>query len=116
MRTRLVLLALALAAIASAFLLLAPTGTGTQAGRTVSVTLLQVNGSSVLGLLLVPIVICLIPLLFPGRPPLITAFVLLCAFVLVGSFTVGLFYVPAAAVMLVAVGRKPSKSAPLSAN
>jgi hypothetical protein len=49
-------------------------------------------------------------LLFPGRPALIIATTLICGFTVVGSFTIGLFYVPAAVAMLVATLRKPPQN------
>lgn len=110
MQTRLVAISLGLSAVASAFLLLVPTGTGVEAGQIVGRTLLEINGSRVIGLLLVPIFISLVPLLFPGRPALIIATTLICGFTVVGSFTVGLFYVPAAVAMLVATLGKPPQN------
>jgi hypothetical protein len=112
LQTRLVAISLGLSAVASVFLLLVPTGSGgVEEGQIVHRTLLEVNGSGVIGLLLVPVLISVIPLLFPGRPALIVATALICGFTIVGSFSVGLFYVPASAVMLAAALRRPTQDA-----
>ncbi len=69
-------------------------------------TLLQVNGPQVIVLLVLPVLVTLAPLLFPSRVTRVIATVLICGFTLVGSFTIGLFYLPAALAMLIAACAK----------
>jgi len=99
MRTVLAGTALGLSVVGSAVLFFVSTGFG----RTIA----EVNGSWVVGLMMIPILISLVPLGFPGRPALIVATVLLWAFVVVGSFSIGLFYLPAAVALLLAASVKP---------
>ena len=66
-------------------------------------TLLQVNGMWVLVLLSIPVLIALMPVLFPIRWVRIAAAVLLAAFSIIGGFSIGLFYMPSAGTMIAAV-------------
>jgi hypothetical protein len=52
--------------------------------------------------MLLPVLVALIPVVFPRRGVRIAAAVLLGAFVVVASFTIGLFYAPATVAMVVA--------------
>jgi hypothetical protein len=66
---------------------------------------LAVNGATILPALLVPVLIAAAPLLVRrGTDPLATtaAIVLLLAFVVVGSFTVGPFYLPSVVLLALA--------------
>lgn len=109
MRTALVAISLGLSAAASTFLLLGPSGTGFSEGQVVHPTLVEVNGSWVIGLLLAPVLISLIPLVFRGRPALIVATALICGFTIVSSLgSIGLFYLPASGAMLAAALRRPT--------
>lgn len=122
-------IALGLAVAASAFLTFLPVysgvtsdsnGTSTEARA----TLVQVNGPSVLILLAVPVVISLVPLLAHGRAwPLlsIVAAILLGIAVLLGILSIGVFFVPALIVEIIAAclpkratSRKVSSAAPSS--
>jgi hypothetical protein len=55
-------------------------------------TLLKVNGPRVFGILAIPIVIAIVPLIFPKLR--VTAAVVMFVFVLIGGFSIGLFYGP----------------------
>ncbi len=55
-------------------------------------TLLRVNGPRVFGILAIPIVIAIVPLIFPKLR--VAAAVVMFVFVLIGGFSIGLFYVP----------------------
>jgi hypothetical protein len=55
-------------------------------------TLLRVNGPRVFGVLAIPVVIATVPLIFPKLR--VTAAVVMFVFVLIGGFSIGLFYGP----------------------
>lgn len=119
MRSRLLAgLSCSLAALASAYLAFVPTYSGVSAisssnGETVversSATLLETNPQS-LPLLIFPVALTAAALLVPQASPRLarriraTAAFVLLAFVLFGAFSIGLLYVPAAGVMMLAAG------------
>jgi hypothetical protein len=73
--------------------------------RTERASGLDVNGAKILPALLVPVLIAAAPLLVRrGTDPLATtiAIVLLLAFVVLGSFTIGLLYLPSVALLALA--------------
>ena len=116
-------LALVLAAAASVFLAFLPVYSGVASDSNgnsaeTSATLVQVNGPSVIVLLAIPIAISLLPLFTRGRawqPLSIAAAVLLGLAVLLGSFSIGIFFVPAMIVEVVAAcfpTRAASRKAP----
>jgi hypothetical protein len=80
-------LSLLTTAIISLLLLMMPVYSG---GR----TLLEVNGPRIWGILAIPMVIAMAPLIFPRLK--ISAAVAMFAFALVAGFSIGLFYLPAA--------------------
>ena len=93
----------------------APTYTScsTDAGGTScgSATGLSVNGSWILFVVSVPVVLALIPILVPRRGARIIAAVLLWACCVVAAASIGLFFVPAAILMTVAgIRREPARS------
>ena len=126
-------LAFALAAGGSAVLLFVPVYEGRQAStrvtapscdggqppalpvtqqRSVGRTLLEVNGPRVLGVLAVPMVLAGLPLAFAryrrlGWAARGMAAVLLLGYVVATGFSIGLAYVPAALVMLLAAAIPP---------
>jgi hypothetical protein len=107
MTMRLTLLSLALAIAAALFLLVYPVYSGLNNSHPTRATLLEVNGQSAIIPVALPVVVALVPVLFPHRVIRIIAAVVLGAFALIGGFTIGLFYVPAAVAMVVAasIGR-----------
>lgn len=109
----LTLVSLLLALGVSCLLLVVPTYTGeivSDGAVTVThSTLLQVNGVWALVLLSIPVLIALMPVLFPIRGVRITAALFLTAFSIIGGFSIGLFYMPSAGAMIVA-GLLPSPS------
>jgi hypothetical protein len=58
-------------------------------------TLVEVNGAWALVPVSLPILLTLLPLLFPNKPVHITVAVILCAFVHLAGMTIGLYYAPA---------------------
>ena len=101
----------ALGALVAAF---APTGsvtesfgssTGAFQTRSYSVSMFQENGAWVLFVVSVPVLVALIPVLFRHHNARIVASVLLWAGCLVGMWSVGMFFVPAAILMTIAASQ-----------
>ena len=67
-------------------------------------TLVDENGAGVIAVLAIPVAIAAAGLALKGRGRAVAA-VLAGAFVVLGSFTVGLFYAPTAILLIVAAGR-----------
>lgn len=66
-------------------------------------TLSEVNGARTLIFpLMLPPIVAFVPLLLRYRPVRIASAVVLVAFVLVGGFSVGMFYLPSAVMMVMA--------------
>jgi hypothetical protein len=84
------LISLAITAVVSLWLLTAPVYSGGQ-------TLIKVNGPRVFGILAIPIVIALGPLVFPRLK--IPAAIAMFVFALIGGFSIGFFYLPSAIVL-----------------
>ncbi|MBI5083157.1 MAG: hypothetical protein HZB13_00960 [Acidobacteria bacterium] len=87
------LASLVLAVAASAFVCVAPIYSP---GKTI----LQVSGSVVLISISVPILASLAPILMRRRAMQIGAAAMLCCFVLLAGFSIGLFYAPSALLLL----------------
>ena len=102
MKTKLALVSLGLAALAAMFLLLLATGVAEYNGVRRTTTLLQSQGSWAIVVTIVPVVFALLPLIFPKQAIRIIAALLIGAFAIIGSFTIGLFYVPSGVAMLLA--------------
>jgi len=68
-------------------------------------TLFNVNGNIVFGVLTIPVVIALTPLAFDRSK--ITAAIAMSAFVMIAGYSIGLFYLPSA-VLLIWPERRPS--------
>ncbi len=95
---------LVLATAAAAFFFIVPVYTGSFPNGRYSATLLHVNGMRVLIPLLFPVVLALAALTFRKRAVRIVAGILMGGFVIIGGFSIGLLYVPAAIAMLLAAG------------
>ena len=100
--------AFALALLCSLILLVLPVYSGT-AGRA---TLLQVNGPGVLVPLAIPPFITVLPVILSQRSVRIGATIALGLFCLISGFSIGLFYVPAAVLLLLAHLTKPFAQEP----
>lgn len=74
---------------------------GGQAGC-VGQSIFEIDGSWVLVVVSVPVLISLLPMMVPRRTARVVAAVLLWACCVIALFSVGLFFVPAAVVMTVA--------------
>jgi len=89
-----------LALAASVFLLVYPSGSGYWGGEFHRTTLLQSAGQGILVLLAFPVVLTLLPVLFPKRAIWIGAAFIIWAFAILGGFSIGFFYIPAAGAVL----------------
>ena len=81
------LISLVITAVVSLLLLIAPVYSSGQ-------TLVKVNGPRVFGILAIPIVIALAPVVFPRLK--ISATFAMLVFALIAGFSIGFFYLPAA--------------------
>lgn len=112
MTTRLAAVSFGLAIGAAVYLLVRPvyTGSVTQGGGiaeppvtyTYRATLLQVNGGWVVVPIVFPCAVALLPLLFRNQAVRILAAIVIGAFALIAGMSIGLFYVPAAMLMVLA--------------
>jgi hypothetical protein len=100
MRIPLVAVSFGLSVVAAIVLLTVPIYS--QSNRPVA-TLLQVNGPWGIVPVIFPLMVALFPSIIRARGAGITAAILLSGFVLVGSFSIGLLYLPSAATMWFAV-------------
>ena len=103
MKTRLTVASLGLALAAAIFLLVWPVYSGFDGVNTTHATLLQINGSWAILPVVFPVFLALLPLVFKKHAVHIIATVVMSAFSFISGFTIGLFYVPAAIAMLLAV-------------
>lgn len=99
---RLAAASVALAAAVSHAWLVVPAYSGSGGAR----TLIQVNGARVVFPLIVPVLVALPAVIWPGRGTAVASASLLGLFVLVTGFSIGLFYLPALAAMIVAASRR----------
>jgi hypothetical protein len=65
-------------------------------------TLIEVNGTRTVRLLVFPVIVTLAPLLIPYRATRIAAAIILALFAFISSFSIGLFYYPSVAAMFAA--------------
>ena len=69
-------------------------------------TLIEVNGAWAIFPLTIPVLLALPPMIWPRRAAAVASASLLGAFVLVSGGSIGLFYLPALAAMIVAAARR----------
>lgn len=102
MKTRLTVTSFGLALAAAIFLLVGPVYNRLDSQNTTHATLLQVNGSWVILPVLFPVFLALLPLVIRKQAVRIAAAIFIGAFSFISGFTIGLFYVPAAIILLLA--------------
>jgi len=102
MKTRLTGVAFGLALAAAIFLVVWPIYSGFNGSRPTRATLLQVNGPYALIPVMFPVLMTLIALLLRKQWVRIVATILISGFAVIGAFTIGLLYLPAAILMLLA--------------
>jgi hypothetical protein len=95
-------IACALAVAAAVYLLVSPVYSGFSDNQPVRATVVQVNGLWSLVPVSFPIFLTVVPLAVPHKKVRIAVAVLLCAFVYLGGMTIGLYYAPAAVMLLLA--------------
>ena len=96
---------LGLALAAAVFVLVEPPYSRWDETHTINptrATLVEVNGEGVYIPVMFPVVVALTPLVFPRRTVRIIATLLICGFTILGSLSIGLYYFPAAAGMMLA--------------
>jgi hypothetical protein len=87
---------------AAIFLLAWPVYSGFDGKRTTHATLLQINGRWAIVPVMFPVVIALVPLVFRKQVVRIIAAIVMGGFVLISGFSIGMFYLPAGILMLLA--------------
>ncbi len=102
MKKRLTAISFGLALAAAIFLLVWPVYTGFDGTRETHATLLEINGWGAIAAVGFPVVLALLPLIFPRQAIRIIAAVIMGGFSIIAGFTIGLFYLPSALVMLLA--------------
>ena len=102
MTTRLTCASFGLALAAAVYLLVWPIYSGFNGGRPTRGTLLEVNGPHALIPVMFPVLMTLAAWLLRKEALRIIATILIGGFALIGGFTIGLFYMPAAILMLLA--------------
>jgi len=102
MKNRLAGASFVLALLAAGFLLMWPVCSGFNGVQRTRGTLLQVNGPYILIPVLLPVLTALIALLLRKQVVRFVAAILMALFVVLGGFTIGLFYLPAGILMLLA--------------
>jgi hypothetical protein len=101
-KTRLSAVAFGLAVTAAIFLLVGPVYSGYDGERPTHRTLLQVNGWWAIAPVMFPVVVALMPLLLRKQAARIVAAVVMGGFVFISGFSIGVFYLPAGILVLLA--------------
>src|SRR3982751_353993 len=84
------------------FLLIWPVYSGFDGERPTHRTLLQVNGKWAIAPVMFPVLVALLPLLVRKQWVRIVAAIMMGGFVVISGFSIGLFYLPVSALMLLA--------------
>jgi hypothetical protein len=95
MKTRLAVASFVLALAAAVFVVICPVYSS-------GATLLQINGSGAVVPVMFPVAVAMLPVLFRKQAVRIVAAILMGAFALIAGMSIGLFYAPAAILMLLA--------------
>jgi hypothetical protein len=103
-------ISLGLAAAAAIFLLVVPVYWGSGGSNR---TLIKENGQWVISLVMFPVVAAFLPVVFRKQAVRVIAAALLGGFAMIGSFTIGFLYLPAAIVMFLASRSGPSATSTL---
>ena len=108
MQTWLTAVSVVLAVAAAIFLLVAPVYSGFDGKQPTHATLIEVNGSWAVMAVMFPVLMALMPLVFRRRAMRIAATIVMLGFALISGFSIGLFYLPACLVALMALAAGPS--------
>jgi hypothetical protein len=102
MKTRLTAISFVLAMVAAIFLLVWPVYRGVGSGGVTHATLIQVNGWWVIVPVMFPVLVAFVPVVVPKQAVRIVAAIVMGAFVFISGFSIGMFYLPAGILMLLA--------------
>ena len=95
-------MAFSLALTAAIFLLVGPVYLGVGSGGVTYRTLIQMNGRGVIAPVMFPVLVALVPLVFRRQAARIIAAIVMGGFVLITGFSIGVVYLPAGILMLLA--------------
>ena len=95
-------MAFGLAVTAAIFLLVGPVYSGFDGERPTHRTLLQVNGWWAIAPVMFPVLVALMPLLVRKQAARIVAAIVMGSFVFISGFSIGMFYLPAGILVLLA--------------
>jgi hypothetical protein len=101
-RARLTAISFGLAVAAAVFLLIWPVYSGFNGERPTHATLLQINGWWAVAPVIFPVLVSLIPLVVRRQAMRIVAAIVMGGFVFISGFSIGMFYLPAGILMLLA--------------
>lgn len=102
MRAHLTAISFGLAVAAAVFLLVWPVYSGFNGERPTHATLLQINGWWAVVPVMFPVLVTLVPLLVRMQRVRVVATIVMGVFVLISGFSIGMFYLPAGILMLLA--------------
>ena len=102
MKTRLTSISFLLAMAAAVFLLVWPVYSGFGSEGVTHATLVQVNGEWAIIAVMFPVLVAFVPVLVPKQVVRIIAAFVMGGFALISGFSIGLFYLPAAVLMVLA--------------
>ena len=91
-----------MALTAAIFLLVGPVYPGVGSGGVTYRTLIQMNGGWVIAPVMFPVLVALVPLVFRRQSVRIIAAIVMGGFVLISGFSIGMCYLPAGILMLLA--------------
>jgi hypothetical protein len=101
-KTRLTAISFALAVAAAIYLLVGPVYSGFSNGRPTRATLIEINGDRVIVPVMFPALVALASLILHRQRVRIVAAIVMGVFVLISGMSIGLFYLPAGVLMLLA--------------
>ena len=102
MRARLTVISFGLAVVAAIFLLAWPVYSGFNGERPTHATLIQINGAWVVFPVLFPVLVAALPVVGRRHWLRIAAAIVMGAFVFISGMSIGLLYLPAGILMLLA--------------
>ena len=102
MKARLTAISFGFAAVAAIVLFVVPVYSGFTDSQPVRATLIEINGKWVIVPVILPVVIAVVPLVFRKQVLRIIATVIMLGFTIISGFSIGLLYLPAAMMMLLA--------------
>jgi hypothetical protein len=102
MKTRLTAVSFGLAVAAAVFLFVVPVYSVFTGDQHTHLTLFEVTGVRTLIPVIFPVAVAFVPLVLRKQVVRISAAVIMCGFTFISGFSIGLYYLPAAIMMLLA--------------